>query len=143
PTWVLEAVLLDLLGDQLLELLDIGDFLPLELAPHLLQWRLPLGVGDVLIIAPEGIEAFAQVMDQIVIVVGAAARFADVFQFFFCSQSHDCVSFTEADEMDGSGNVHFLSRSQGISRARLSDWRSSRPGCARALPCAGSHRRPG
>src|SRR5262249_34530886 len=47
-----ETVVLDLVGDQHLEPLDVRQLLALDLAPEILQGRLPLGVGDVLVVAP-------------------------------------------------------------------------------------------
>src|SRR5207247_6457219 len=88
-----EAVLPDLLGDYLLDALDVVDLLALEIAPEVLQLRLGVSVGDVLIVAPEGIQALAQVVDQIMIMVGTTAALSDVCQFLLGCQSHDLPPF--------------------------------------------------
>src|SRR5262249_41855617 len=76
-------------GDQLLDALDVGDLLALQVPPQLLQLGLAVGVGDVLVVAPQGVEPLAQILDQVVVVVGAAAAFADVLHLFFRCQCHD------------------------------------------------------
>src|SRR5205814_1082429 len=88
-----KAVLLNLSGDHLLDALDVADLLAFEIPPQLLQVRLAVGVGDVLIVAPQSVEPLAQLVDQVVIVIGAAATFADVFQFLFGCQCHDETPF--------------------------------------------------
>src|SRR5262245_54917403 len=70
-----KAVMTYLIGDQQLQALDVGNLLPLQVPPHLLQRTLPLGVGDVLVIAPQRVKPFAQVVNQIVVVIGTAKRF--------------------------------------------------------------------
>jgi hypothetical protein len=80
----LEAVLPDLLDDDLLHALDVFDLLALQVAPQLLEGRSALGVGDVLVVAPQSVEPLAQVVDQVVVVVCNATSLADVLQFFFC-----------------------------------------------------------
>src|SRR5439155_644280 len=60
---VLEAVLLDLICNKLFKPLDVCQLLALEVAPQVLQRRLALGVGDILVIAPDSIQALAQIVD--------------------------------------------------------------------------------
>src|SRR5882724_6227755 len=81
-----EAVLADLLDDHLLHALDVVDLLALQVAPQLLQGRPALGVGDVLVVAPQSVEPLAQVVDQVVVVVCNTTSLADVLQFFFRRQ---------------------------------------------------------
>ncbi|MGD9637104.1 MAG: hypothetical protein AB7U97_27730, partial [Pirellulales bacterium] len=62
---------------------DVVPFLRLHLLPKLSEVRSPIGIGDVLVVAPKTIEAPAQFMNQIVIVVSASTAFSKVFQFTF------------------------------------------------------------
>jgi hypothetical protein len=78
-----EAAVLDLLADHLLDALDVVGLLALEVAPQVLQGGLALGVGDVLVVAPQGVQPLAQVVDQVVVVVFATTGLADVFELFF------------------------------------------------------------
>src|SRR5437870_5779921 len=84
-----EAVLPDLLGNYLLDALDVVNLLALQVAPDVLQLGLGLGVGDVLIVAPESVQPLAQVVDQVVVVVLATEALSDVLEFLFCRQCHD------------------------------------------------------
>src|SRR5882724_3769297 len=84
-----EAVLLDLLDHHLLHALDVVDLLALQVVPQILQGRSALGVGDVLVVAPYGVEPLAQVVDQVMVVVCSTTSLADVLQFFFRRQCHD------------------------------------------------------
>jgi hypothetical protein len=90
-----EAILPDLLRDHLLDALDGVHFLALEVALQVLQLRLSVGVGDVLVVAPQSVEAPAEVVNQVVVVVGTTAGFSDVFQFLFRCQCHDEPPFGE------------------------------------------------
>src|SRR5262245_14192510 len=85
----LEAILLDFFDNQLLDALDAVDFLALEVAPQVLQIRLALGVGDVLVIAPQAIQAFTQLVNQVMVVIFGAASFADMFHFLFSRKCHN------------------------------------------------------
>jgi hypothetical protein len=40
----------------------------------------------VLVVGPQGVEALAQVVDQVVVVIGNTVRLADVLQFLFRRQ---------------------------------------------------------
>jgi hypothetical protein len=63
-----EAPVLDLLGDHLLDALDVVGLLALQVTPKVLQGRLAVGIGDVLVVAPQGVQPLAQVVDQVVVV---------------------------------------------------------------------------
>src|SRR5258707_14115998 len=86
-----EAALLDLFSDQLLELPDVLLLLLLEGAPAFLELGLPVRVGDVLIVPPERIEALAEVLDQVVVVVRGALGLAHVLgaRCLRCCCRHD------------------------------------------------------
>ena len=49
--------------------LGLGLFLAFQIAPQSLQFRMSVGVGDVLVITPQGVQAFAQILHEVVIVV--------------------------------------------------------------------------
>lgn len=83
-----EATLVYLLHDGLLQPLDFLLALCLELAPHLLNGRLAVCIGDVLVVPPQGIQPLAQLMDQVVIVVRSAAGLSDVGVFLCCGEWH-------------------------------------------------------
>src|SRR4029453_4942454 len=83
-----ETVLLDFFRDHLLDALDVLSLLPFQVAPQLLQLGLSVGIGDVLIVSPDGGEAVGEVVDQVVVVILTAATFADVLQFLLCCQCH-------------------------------------------------------
>ena len=74
--------MLNFLGDPLLHAPDVGDFLTFQIASQILQGGFAVGVGDVLILAPQSVEPFAQIVDQVMIMVGTPSGFADVLQFF-------------------------------------------------------------
>jgi hypothetical protein len=89
----LEAVPLDVLGKQLLELLNTRLLLGLHVAPEALQVCPTVGVGDVLVVSPHGVEPPAQFVNQVVIVIRASARLSDVFVFFLGCHGHGTVPF--------------------------------------------------
>jgi hypothetical protein len=88
---LLEAIAFDMLRDQLLELLDVLLLLRLHLVPELLETFVSLGVRDVLIVTPDSVEAPAQLVDQIVIVIFATTRLSDVLIFFVGDGGHRAV----------------------------------------------------
>lgn len=90
---LLEAVALDVLHEQLFELLDILLLLGLQAAPELLQFRLAVRIGNVLIVTPQAIKPAAQLVNQIVIVVCTATAFTHMLVFFFRSQGHGIIPF--------------------------------------------------
>ena len=72
----LEAAVPDFVRDQLADPLDRLPLLGLGILPEAPDLDPPSGVGDVLVVAPQGVEATIEVMDEIVVVVGQAARLA-------------------------------------------------------------------
>jgi hypothetical protein len=84
-----EALLSDLVGDHLLDALNISDLLTFQVVPEVLQLLLAIGIGDVLVVSPQGIEPLAQFVNQIVIVIGTTTSFSDVFHFLFGCEDHD------------------------------------------------------
>src|SRR5215510_6622834 len=78
-----EAILADLLNEYLLHAFDVVDLLSLYVPPHILQGRLALGVGDILVVAPQGVETLAQIVNQVVVVICHATSLSDVLQFLF------------------------------------------------------------
>jgi hypothetical protein len=79
--------------EQLFELLDILSLLDLHVAPEFLQVCPTVGVGDVLVESPHGVEPPAQFVNQVVIVIRASARLSDVFVFFFGCHGHGRFPF--------------------------------------------------
>src|SRR6478672_3609892 len=74
-----EAIRVDLFRDHLFHAPDVSHLLEFQFAPHLLKPRLPIRVGNVLVIAPQGIEPLAQVVNKVVVVILATGGFTDVF----------------------------------------------------------------
>src|ERR1700690_3919339 len=81
-TACLKAFGLDFFRDQGLEFLDVVLLLLLQFAPQCLDRRLALSVGDILVETPERVETLAQVLNQVMVVIRAAHRFANVLEFF-------------------------------------------------------------
>jgi hypothetical protein len=79
---LLEAAFLDFVGDKLLELFNVLLILGFELFPELSQAVVAFRVGKVLIMSPHGVKPAAQFVDQVMIVILATARFADVLVAF-------------------------------------------------------------
>jgi hypothetical protein len=76
-----EAFLADFLDNHRLDALNVFQLLAFHVSPQLLQIRLAIGIGDVLIVSPQSIEPLAQVVDEIVIVIFASTSLTDVLQF--------------------------------------------------------------
>jgi hypothetical protein len=85
----LETFLPTVVGDHVLQPLHILLFLRFQTLPEILQIDVTVGIGDVLIVAPQSIEPLAQLVNHIVIVIGGTLAFADVCQFFFGGETHD------------------------------------------------------
>lgn len=79
---------------NLLELRDVVDFPGLRAFPGLLKFRIALGVGDVLVVSPIGMEPPAEFVDQIVIMIFSAFARADVGQFLVACKFHGWFPFT-------------------------------------------------
>jgi hypothetical protein len=86
-------VIFNLAGDQFLESLNIPELLCLQLGPEVLQLIAPFGIGKILVVAPQAIQSTAQLMDQIMVVIRAAACFTQMRQFLLSSQRHIQSSF--------------------------------------------------
>jgi hypothetical protein len=84
----LETVGLDVLREQLLELLDVLLLLGLHVPPELLQVCQTVRVGDVLVVSPHAVQASAQFVNQVVIVILTSARLSEVFVFFLRFDGH-------------------------------------------------------
>lgn len=89
----LETIVPDVLCQQRFELFDIFLLLCLNAAPECLQVSLTVRIGDILIVPPQAIEPAAQIVDQIVIMVGTAAGFTDVLVFFLFGRGHSVLPF--------------------------------------------------
>jgi hypothetical protein len=90
-----------MLRDQFLELIDIRLFLRLHLFPELLEGLVTFCVREVLVVAPHSVEASAQFVNQIVIVIFATTRLSNVLIFFLGHCGHCAVPFDA--EPSGSG----------------------------------------
>src|SRR5438132_410510 len=62
-----EALVFDFLGDALLQTFHVRLFLLFEVTRHSLKFRVSVCIGNVLIVAPQRIESFVQVLDEIVV----------------------------------------------------------------------------
>ena len=75
-----EALLFHFPGNTLLQTFHVLLLLLFEVTPHLLQFRMAVGVGYVLVVAPEGVQSFVQILNQIVIVIFHTLRLTDMLQ---------------------------------------------------------------
>jgi hypothetical protein len=91
--WLSEALRLDLFGYQTLEFLDIVLFLLLELVPQGLNAWFTFGILDVLIKSPNRVEALAQFLNQVMVVISATHGFAVMLKLPFRRERHVRLSF--------------------------------------------------
>jgi len=84
----LEAVVPHFLGNQSPEPTDGLMILGLALLPELTQLATPVGIGDVLVIAPQRVEPTIQLGDQVMIVISDSRGLAEVLVFVFSGKKH-------------------------------------------------------
>jgi hypothetical protein len=84
----LETAAPHFLSDQLLQSADVLLLLVLHVGPEVDELLSKVGVGDVLVIPPQGVEAFAQFMDEVMVMIRTPCGFPDMFQFPFCGEAH-------------------------------------------------------
>jgi hypothetical protein len=84
----LETVILNLFLDQLLQSLNVSFFLGLHVTPEFLEFVTPIRIGDVLVVSPQHIEAPAQLVNQVMIVISPPRGFAQMLHFAFCCKTH-------------------------------------------------------
>jgi hypothetical protein len=85
----LETILLDVVFDELFEAPNVLFVLPFYIIPEGAQFLVIFGIGDVLVVAPQGVQAFAQIVYHVVVMVGGACGFTDVLSLFLCRECHN------------------------------------------------------
>jgi hypothetical protein len=87
-SWKSETIFVDMAGDKFFKSPHILLLLLLETPPEILEFRITLGIGDILIIAPQGIQPPAQIMDKIVVVAFCPLAVIEVSHFSFSYHAH-------------------------------------------------------
>jgi hypothetical protein len=83
-----EAVLLNMLPDELLQLADVCLFLRLVFTPKCLKLGMIRRIGDVLVVPPQAIQPPTQVVNEIVVMVSHSAGLAEMHVFRVCCDGH-------------------------------------------------------
>jgi hypothetical protein len=87
-SWILETIFIDVTRDKFLKPFHIFLFLLLKTPPKILQFSITLGIGDILVITPQGIQPPAQIMDEIVVVGFCRLAVIEAFHFSVSYHAH-------------------------------------------------------
>jgi hypothetical protein len=71
--------------DELVQVPNVLFILPFDIVPEGTQFLILFSIGDILIVAPQGIQSFARI---VVIVMRSACCFADMLNLFLCRKCH-------------------------------------------------------
>jgi hypothetical protein len=85
----LETIFFDMAFDKLFEAPNILFVLPFYIIPEGAQLLVVLGVGNVLVVAPQCVQALAQIVYHVVVMIGGACGFTHVLSLFLCCECHN------------------------------------------------------
>src|SRR5437016_7483121 len=75
--------------DKLFEAPNVLFVLPFYIIPEGAQLLIVLSIGDVLVVAPQCVQAFAQIVYHIVVMIGGACGFTHFLSLFLCRECHN------------------------------------------------------
>ena len=86
--------------DELFEAPNVLFVLRFNIIPEGAQLLVILSIGDVLVVAPQRVQALAQIVYHVVVMVGVPGGFSDLLSLFLC---RECYNFSPLE-----GNLYRL-----------------------------------